>query len=267
MFSLKQSLIQEVNNTIEICLSNFIKKIAETYNLDITDLEKILNNSENKQVIQPKSNSLASIDTTDMSAARLLKCTKLELAGLCKTKGFKCTGTKEILINRLLGNQENKEKTQSNSTIESKPKNSTKQTRRIERNDIVKKLSSSVPVIVIRKNCFGNREHPETSLVFDEKENSVIGVQNEDGTISELSEEDIENCKKFKFDYRIPTNLDGNNLNDAKIGELEENDIIDDIVKNKTEQNKNNLEEEDEIIDDDDDILEEEDEQEIEDDD
>ena len=44
-------------------------------------------------------------------------------------------------------------------------------------------------------------------LVFSKLDKNVIGKQNEDGTIIELTKNDIELCNKFKFKYILPENL------------------------------------------------------------
>lgn len=52
----------------------------------------------------------------------------------------------------------------------------------------------------ISKNKFGNYTHTSTGLVFrSAKEKYVYGRQDEDGEIHDLTEEDIELCKKYKF--------------------------------------------------------------------
>lgn len=58
--------------------------------------------------------------------------------------------------------------------------------------------------VVIRKNKYGNYVHDVTGLVFkikdcSQKKKVVIGVQNSEGDIFNLSEYDVQNCKKYRF--------------------------------------------------------------------
>jgi hypothetical protein len=62
--------------------------------------------------------------------------------------------------------------------------------------------------------------------VFDRDDQVVIGKQCDDGSIQDLDDDDIETCKKYKFDYRIPENLDKNKKNDdVVIEEMEEEEL------------------------------------------
>lgn len=52
--------------------------------------------------------------------------------------------------------------------------------------------------ITVRKNIYGNWEHPATNLVFDRFSREVCGKQGT-GVILPLTEEDIDLCNKYKF--------------------------------------------------------------------
>lgn len=61
------------------------------------------------------------------------------------------------------------------------------------------KVNDFLPIL-IRRNKFNNYEETQTGLVFHKVTKKVIGKQNSDGTIStDLSEEDIKNVNKYKF--------------------------------------------------------------------
>lgn len=224
--SLREKLFENIETQINI----YIETISREYNIDKNELLRFWssNSLPKKQETNPVKTNILKIDMEDVSLERLYKSNKEELKALCKNKGYKCTGTKEVLIARLSG-QENKksdsEKKQPATKVEKKQP-ATKVERITERNDAVKKLISNVSIVPIRTNKFGNFEHPETSLVFDRPSDSVIGKQQDDGTISELSEDDIEQCKRFKFKYKLPNNLDkkDNNKNNIKETEVEINE-------------------------------------------
>lgn len=65
-------------------------------------------------------------------------------------------------------------------------------------------IDSSSKGMTLRKNKFNNYEHLETKFIFDKTTKKVIGKQLDDGTIIELTIEDIEVCKKYRFKYLIP---------------------------------------------------------------
>jgi hypothetical protein len=148
---------------------------------------------------------------------------------LCKTHGYKSTGTKDVLISRLLGktDEEIKETLAAKESSTKKPgsdpkKPSSKQLKKIETSKVVEKLTVNVPSIILRKNRFNNYEHAETGFIFD-KNKLVIGKQNDDGTVDNLTEEDIDRCNAYKFKLELPENLDEHiSLKDVKIDELDD---------------------------------------------
>ncbi len=58
----------------------------------------------------------------------------------------------------------------------------------------------------IKKNKYGNSEYKDTGLVFDNETKEVYGKQAGDKVL-DLTEEDIEECKRLRFRYRIPIKL------------------------------------------------------------
>lgn len=71
----------------------------------------------------------------------------------------------------------------------------------------IKKLNENKPKLIIKRNSFGNYEHADTQLVMNKETRKVIGKQQEDGSISILTAEDIDNCKLYKLAYDLPNNL------------------------------------------------------------
>lgn len=161
--SLSQTLLQNVENIVE----SFVAKIAEKYSLDKTELMSLW---QQKGSAKPKKPELDSVDMDDISVERLNKSTKAELVALCKSRGHKCTGTKDILIDRLRGKEEStKPKATESKATKPGPAKTKKTERATAAVDVVKKLTADIPVIPIRRNAHGNLEHPETGLVFDRK--------------------------------------------------------------------------------------------------
>jgi hypothetical protein len=250
--SLSQTLLKNVENIVE----SFIDKIVEKYSLDKEELVFLWTNGAKTPKSTKPAVDLESVDMDDISLERLHKCNKAELVALCKSRGCKCTGTKEILIDRLLGKEEttkdSKNKAESNTETKSSAK--TKKTERATASiDVVKKLTADIPVIPIRRNAYGNLEHPETGLVFDRKTETVIGKQQDDGTIADLTDEDIEACKRFKFKYTTPDNLEKKGgLDNVKIEELGDDsdiEVVEDGDEEEVEIDDDDEEkDEDEII-------------------
>ena len=93
-----------------------------------------------------------------------------------------------------------------------------------------------------------------------------IGHQEEDGSVSELCDDDIENCKKFKFQYDTPQNLDKKaSLGGVKVQELEDDeDEVLDVEEEVLDVEE--VEEEVEQVEDDEEVEEEVEEEEVEED-
>ena len=143
----------------------------------------------------------------------LSKLTKPELEKMCKSKGLKTKGTKAELI-EILSNDE------------------CKKTILKSQESINTKLVAKVPSIAIKRNKFNNYEHEETSFVFDNKEKKVYGKQNSDGSISQLTKEDINLCNKYKFAYVIPDNLDSKSNKEGE-GDDELEEYIEDELNDE----------------------------------
>lgn len=219
--SLNETLLNNIYNVVEI----YMDRIASKYDIDKQELQTLWNGEAKQKTTTTKSTetkqaSLSTVDSDDLSEERLMKCTKAELVALCKMHKHKCTGTKVVLLSRLLGKDEEEVKTApSTKKPTTKKKNTSNNSV-----SVIKKLTSQVPSIPVRRNNHNNYEHPETGLVFDKKTQRVLGKQQDDGSISELTPEDINMCKKFKFDYSTPENLDQGNYGDVQIQELDDSD-------------------------------------------
>ena len=194
--SFKDTIISGINST----MNNYISIISKKYNIKENELYEIWNGN-NSTHIQTSSSS---------QNQELEKLSKNELIEICKNKKLKISGSKNDLISRIISLETQNKQPETQQTI-------------------IQKLAEKIPKLEIKKNEFGNYEHKETSFVFDSKTQKVYGKQNEDGTISELSSEDINLCNKHKFSYLIPNNLDKKiNILDVKVDELDDDaDAVD----------------------------------------
>jgi hypothetical protein len=249
------SLQQTVNKVINDHLQKFFERVtAKHSNISKKELEELWNSSE----VLTQSSSDVDDDCpkflappTDITHEYLLKCLKPELVGLCKKYNVKTTGTKNDLLAALREKLfSNKTETEETTSITTKPTSSAKKT--VEP-PVIKKLSATIPTVAISRNKFGNHEHTETSFIFDKKSKKVIGKQNPDGSIDELTEDDINLCNKHKFEYVLPNNLDKNAKNNATIDELDDEEIVesdDDLDEDELLEEEEELDEDDADFDD-----------------
>ena len=249
------SFNKKLNILVENTIQDFIGKVGEKYDLDPNDLYMLWSGDEkttvNKKLYEvPKA-------TDEIDHNHLLSCKVPELRAMCKQRKLKCSGNKSELITILLGKKENTE-SPVKSTTKSSVRSPTKTIKKIDDTDkpIIKKITSKISTIPIRRNQFHNHEHPETCLVFCVKTKKVIGKQQDDGSVSQLTPIDIENCHKFKFEYNIPENLDSKTkLDDEQVDELEEEEEDEEIIESEDDIDEEELIEEEEEIDDFDDEI------------
>lgn len=249
------SLNQTVTKAVNEVINNFIQQISSKYDLDPNDLLQMWDcNSTLTKVVSKKSvvTDIPSA-TDDIDENALLQYKKPEIQALCRQRGLKCTGTKEQLIALLLSKDSNK--------VPQKKEVAAKKTepaKKVTSTPVAQKLVSSIPTVAIRRNQHGNHEHPDTSFVFDKKTKKAIGKQNEDGTIEDLTSEDIDICNQWKFQYILPDNLDKKTkLNDEKVDEL---DYEDEEVIESDEDEEEALIDEEELVQEDEDFEDEEEE-------
>lgn len=239
------SLSVSLSEAIENIVGTFITNVSTQYNIKRKDLELLWTTFQKKEKVILS-------DDVDISAPVLLKSNKAELVALCKMKKLKCTGTKSELINRLSGKEEIIE------IKEEKKKGKKEKKTDVKNTPVGKKLIASIPNIVIKRNKFNNYEHLDTGLIFNNDTKHVIGKQNPNGTIDDLTDDDIDQCNAFKFKYKLPKNLDHkSSLADVKIDELDdkdddkdddkEDDLEEDVLKEDFEEDG-----EEELLEDDD---------------
>ena len=209
-----------ITKSIDNIVKQYIQKISKKYNLKNEDLLKDWNSNElNNDTNELNELKELNNDTKELNEKYLLKCLKPDLVVLCKSKGLRTNGTKNELISYLLDSSKKVDK---------------------KIPDILQKIKNTIPTIAIRKNQFGNHEDPITSFIFDRKTKKVIGKQNINGKIDELTKDDIIICNKYKYDFILPFNLDINsNLNDEKVDELDDelDENIDDELDDELDEN------------------------------
>jgi SAP domain len=234
--SLSNLIQSQIDNTVR----QYISIVSGRYNIDKDNLLQLwFSNDKPTDSIAGNNNPLPVAQSSSSNNDDLQKLSRADLVAKCKEKGLKVSGNKTELIQRLLASttEEPAKVTAPKTSAPVKPQTS----------PVLQKLSSTLPSQVISRNQFGNFEHVGSGLVFNNNSKKVYGRQNADGSISDLTSEDIELCNKFKFQYSLPDNLDKKTLDikDEDIKELDEEteDVIDE---------EDVVEEEDDIDDDDD---------------
>jgi len=236
------SLYEQLKKNIENTIYQYTEVVSQKYNIDQKEILELFNGENTINVVLPKKQTkktLDNVDMNDLSSERLSKCTKPELSALCKSKGLKCTGTKDVLLQRLLEKDDNGDKLESkkNETVGKKTQNKKVEVKSKKASNtnpaVIQKLVQETKQPLARRNEHGNFFYPGTRIVLDKKANA-IGVQEDDGTVSDLTDDDIDECKKYKISYKMPTNLDKKtDLENIKVEELDEDNLenTDEIVE------------------------------------
>lgn len=206
------SLLNKLEKNMNVNFDKFLDSIVETYGVDKSELLELAKQFEVKKEVKKET----SMPEGELNPVELVKKTVVELKALCKERGHKVSGKKEELVSRLLGKTVDLPKTEKKER-KTKEKTETKFSK-----PLMHKIKEAKEQLVIRKNNFGNFMHLESGLVLDKDTHVAKGKQNEDGTISELTDEDIENARLFGIKYELPKNLDKDNLEQEKVDELEE---------------------------------------------
>ena len=207
-------------------IDEFIKIVSKDYDLnesELTDKWNEMKKSPAKKI------------SLEVSRETLTKSTVVNLKAVCKERTLRVSGTKAELIQRILDDI-NGVTTSPTKKCSPVKKILTKKTTekikeeeadKIEKTSQILKKIKNPKQIELRKNTFGNLCHPESSLVFHFETKKVMGKQLDDGDVAQLTRDDIEYCKRYNFDYVIPTNLD------AIAGTLEEEESSEEIITEK----------------------------------
>lgn len=237
-----------LNHKLDELIKEFCKNLSITYDLPEEELygiwkgEKVKSSgSVSASTPLPKSEVKENADT-EITKEKIMVATKDMLAAMCKKKGLKMSGKKEELVSRLLDSLSSSSSSATSASTSTKPSSNSKK----DDSPVVKAAKASIGELAIRRNKHGNFEHMQTGLVFN-TEKQVYGKQLDSGEVKALTSEDIETCKKYKFPFKLPDNLNVNkSLDDIKVDEIEEEEELDD------EDIEEDVEEEDEDILDDD---------------
>lgn len=221
--------------TFELLINDFCDKVSSTFNLDRQQVRDLWSSNSSQlsqtssRVSQSPSRDKPDVHDTDTEITRekILSGSKDMLAAMCKKAGLKVTGKKDELTQRLTDFLANKKVAE--------PKVEKKVEKTVDQ-PVIRTVKDRTAELAIRKNKFGNFEHSQTGLVFNTESKMVFGRQVDDGKIADLTAEDIELCKKYKFPFKIPENLNtSKSLDDVKIEDLEEEVLDEDDLEDEEE--------------------------------
>jgi hypothetical protein len=122
----------------------------------------------------------------------LANLTLKQLAEKCKEMNLPYSGKKDDLIRRLTN-----------------PNEHTKKKKKVKQG-VPDTLKSLCREFVVRRSKYGNYTHFETGFVIDplrEKERIVLGVEEDDGTIRNLTSDEVVKCMELGLEPTIPLTL------------------------------------------------------------
>jgi hypothetical protein len=91
--------------------------------------------------------------------------------------------------------------------------------------ELKEKIEKRTTEIEVRRNKFGNWEHQGSGILIDRDTRKAYGKQNNDGSVSPLTSEDICLCKTVGFKYLLPDNISSNDNDDNEEEEDEDEDL------------------------------------------
>ena len=218
-------LFKQIDSTI----LEFCDVIAKKYKLNKNDIFSLWNDESNDEVASTTSavSTKKEVVAMELTREKVNTSSKEVLMAFCKSVGIKQSGKKEEIVIRLMEwLDKNEGNTSVASTTSAKPVVSSKKSssKNTPAPPVLSSITEKVGSVEIRKNKFGNYEHFESGLVFNNESKNAIGRQNNStGKIDSLTPKDIELCKKFKFKYIIPENLSTDKgLNSVKVEDVDD---------------------------------------------
>lgn len=246
----------ELVSHIEQSLDEFIRAICAKYDLHEEEVRNIwYNRSDEKESAKPnkvepkkvqskldmkptstKPSSTPPVEQPELDMQELFTANVDSLKAMCKARGLKVGGKKDELIGRLLG------KTPDEVAEMPKPSASKKKEAPVSAPAvrIIESVLGKKPPIQFRRNTYGNYEDPETHLVFNQ-DKKVCGKQ-VGPKVVDLTHEDCEECKRRKWEFIAPSNLDEGVKIKAKVEELDDEEEL--IIESEEEDDEEESESE-----------------------
>ena len=239
-----------IENKFNDLIKDFCKKLSFKYQIPESDLYSVWKdeNGDIKDIKDKKSPSKSFTVTDQKGDEKSEKkdemldeitrekitsssTTKDMLTAFCKKKGLKQSGKKEELVARLLESL----------TMKKLDLTNTKTPKKTEESSVIRGIKDHAGELAIRRNKHGNFEHMATSLVFN-TDKLVYGRQQDDGGVVPLTVDDIEICKKYKFPFKLPENLNSVKTNaEIDIEDLDEEELDDEDIEEEELEDEEEL--------------------------
>ena len=189
-------------------INSFMTLLCEEFSLDRAAVDAVWSrvavHSDDVGVEETKGDSPDEPAAEGYTEEQLRKKTIMMLKGILRDQGKRLVGKKDELIARILGNDTTKaSSTPSRQKLTKKPKSAKAR----DQTTLGRIYEANRPKVTVRVNEHGNHEHPDTRLVFRGTPPLVYGVQQDDGSIAQLTEETIALCNQYAFKYEQPSNL------------------------------------------------------------
>ena len=234
----------KINSAVETLVDEYLKS---KFNITLKDLPTLINgNKKHEKVIieeedeeEVKVESVKDVKSINdvlkpkkVAKTEKAKCTFVMSKG--KNQGQPCGSS--VCEESKTGQYCKKHLAQENG-VKKEVKKETKAKKEepiLSKKELQEKIEKRTTEIEVKKNKFGNFEHQGSGIVLDRNTHKAYGKQNSDGTITELTEEDIEFCKSIGFKYILPSNIktnDDEKENEEEDDDDEDLDISDDDIE------------------------------------
>ena len=231
---------EQISKSIKDIFSNFIGDISVKFNINKTELERMFYSEvETKKDISQDESKEEEDRNKKKYKKSISNKSKKELISLCEEINLDTVGKKDDLINRLIKQWKKENKLSKNPELfKFKNEDKSEYTDSEKRNTTIEthSIKTMITKVVIMMNDYGNYVHNPTGLVFDKSSECVVGKQEENGDITDLTEDDLELCKQYKFKYNQPIFIEENEEDELVEYEEEENED-EELVEYEEEEN------------------------------
>jgi hypothetical protein len=204
------SLLKNLSQTVSQTIDDFSQKVADKFKVDKNEVLALWNEqvSDELKVEKTTEKKKASPRKISNAIADAPQCSYK--FGKGKNKGQNCPSKVVDGIEYCKKHAPKTAKTEKAPAKAKKPemKQTTIVSKVDEATDVIKSLNSKVTTIKnLCKNKYNHFEDLETHLLFSQETREVYGKQLEDGTVAELSLQDIELCKKQGYGFVPPSTI------------------------------------------------------------
>jgi hypothetical protein len=230
-------------------IKKFIKAIVSKFDLPKADLKKVwIKVSKDQQSAEDKFKGMKKVDIIALCKANSVRSTgtvvelvrRLTVAGVDKSSECSPPPPPPAKTSKAKGKAPAPTKAPTKAPSKGKGKVSSKKTKNVEIKGTIPPPTVQPVKSLITKNEHGNFMHPETRLVFNNESTKACGIQQDDGSVSVLTLDDIETAKKFSFKYQVPENIASNKQTDDNKSEdiedlltqLDKTDDLDTVTSN-----------------------------------